>query len=316
MSASALRWLLLPVLAVALLLSPLTTAVADGGEREISPAGAGAPRPSASPSAWHVGDEVCLSAEVDGGSAQACARRHRFGADWTLEASDTGDDGRPVRVTIGLDVVDGPDQSAVLRNDLGGGITTSSSGAFRPRVGRSLDDVTVEVCVVVRFGRDRCATHSATLPQLTGRATPAQRARLEQLLFELPLTEFMAVREQEGRSGVDRAFDWETDGCSGGPLTPVLDARLGAACVRHDFGYRNFGQLAYEPTDDLRRRVDEQLAVDAAVLGQAGLASGLADSLQRFAAPVFYGTDLVEVWPVPAIVIDLLGLERPLDPEA
>jgi hypothetical protein len=35
-------------------------------------------------------------------------------------------------------------------------------------------------------------------------------------------------------------FDWTTDGCSG-PF-PTSNARFRTACVRHDFGYRNFGQ--------------------------------------------------------------------------
>lgn len=244
----------------------------------------------------HVGEQVCVTAEVSGGSAEVCAHRERFGASWTLEVRDTADDGRPVRATVGLVVEEGLDQSAALQNDLGLGRAAVSSGTFSPRVGSAIGDVSVETCVIVRFGRDRCQTRSVALPQLASRASPAQLTRLEKLLFELPIDRFMAVWQQEHRSGVDADFDWSADGCSAGPFADLVDDRLEAACIRHDFAYRNLGRRFFDPTDEARRRVDEQLGTDATVLGQARVAAGLTETLQRFGAPGFYGTDLATAW--------------------
>ena len=80
------------------------------------------------------------------------------------------------------------------------------------------------------------------------------------------------------------------------------------ACLRHDFAYRNFGQLFLDPTDDVRRRVDEQLAMDVTDLGQGSLAGGLRDTLRRFGAPVFFGDDLVALWDVPDFIVSRFGL--------
>ena len=183
------------------------------------------------------------------------------------------------------------------------GTTASTDGSFSPRVGSAIGVISIKTCVVIRFGRDRCRTSSATLPQIGSRATPAQAARLERLVFEEPIESFMAIRGQAERSGVDSSFDWESDGCSAGPFADRFDERLEAACIRHDFAYRNLGQLLFGPTDSVRRRVDEQLAADATTLGQAALAPGLFDTLQRFAAPVFYGSDLMTVWSVPDFLV-------------
>lgn len=275
------------------------TARRQGGPPDAGPLdGRSSSVPSPPPSAF-VGPEVCVSAEVTGAVGRVCARRYRFGATWVLELTDTGADDRQIRATIGLEVAQARDPSAALENDRGAGTTATINGSFDPRVGSALGDISIETCVVVRFGRDRCRTSSAALPQLASRATPAQAARLHRLAFEEPLDSFIAIWEQAWRSGVDASFDWRSDGCSAGPLAELLDERLEAACVRHDFAYRNLGQLLYGPTDPVRTRADEQLAADATTMGQAALAPGLLATLQRFAAPVFYGSDLATVWSAP-----------------
>ena len=256
------------------------------------------------------GEAVCVQAGVDGASGEACARRSGFGADWTVELSDTGDDGRPVKATVSLEVVEATDQSASVENSDGVGSTTRASGMFRPRVGAALGDVSIETCVDIRFRPDRCASASAMLPQLDAQGTPEQLARLEELVFELPLERFLEVRASRERAGVDAGFDWSSDGCSAGPFRERFDDRLGAACLRHDFAYRNYGQLSLDPTDEVRGRVDEQLAVDATAVGQGRLASGLRDSLRRFGAPVFHGGDLATLWGVPAFIAEGLRTEQ------
>ena len=255
-----------------------------------------------------IGDEVCVTSAVDGAAGTVCARRDRFGALWTTELTDTADDGRRVEARISLDVAEAPDESGTVENDQGEGLTVRSSGRFSPRAGAALGDVSLETCVIVRFGPDRCRTESATLPQLSAQGTPSQRQRLEELAFEMPLGEFVAERARAGHSGIDASFDWSSDGCSAGPFRELLEERLKDACLRHDFAYRNFGQLSLDPTDDVRRRVDEQLAADVTDLGQGSLAGGLRDTLRRFGGPVFFGDDLAALWDVPDFIVSRFGL--------
>jgi len=264
----------------------------------------GATRIATDPAAY-LGPDVCVSSEVRGAVGEVCARRRAFGAEWVLQVSSNEFEG-PVEATINLEVADGRDPSASLRNDAGAGTRSDRSGTFSPRSGRAIGDIAITTCIDVSFGPDDCETNSATLPQLVSRASAAQAARLEQLVFDEPLEAFMAIREAEPREGVDADFDWRSDGCSAGPLAPVVNARLRAACVRHDFGYRNYGQLLFGPTDSMRRRVDEQLEIDAIALGQAGLGAAMREAVQRFAAPVFHGDDLQTAWLVPSFLAEWL----------
>ncbi len=261
----------------------------------------------AEPAPANIGDEVCVSSVVEGAVGEVCARRDRFGALWTAELTDTADDGHAVEARLSLDVAEARDETASVVNDEGEGVTVRSSDRFAPRVGTALRDVSLEVCVILRFRPDRCQTESAPLPPLTPQATPSQLQRLEELAFELPLQDFIAERARATHSGVDADFDWSSDGCSAGPLRELFDERLEAACLRHDFAYRNFGQLFLDPTDDVRLRVDDRLAADAEDLGQGTLAGSLRDTLRRFGAPVFFGDDLAALWDVPDFIVSRFG---------
>ena len=298
---SAVRSLSLSVL----LALVAATAVPGAGTGSDSPAPAPTPPPGA-----HIGPPVCLTAEVSGAVGELCARRDRFGARWELDLTDTLADGRPVKATVELAVEGFRDLSETLENDRGAVTTVSSNGSFEPWFGVALRDISITTCVVIRFLPDRCRTRSAALPQLASRATPAQAARLEQLVFEESLQGFMAARDRAERSGVDADFDWTSDGCSAGPLAGLVGEGLEPACLRHDFAYRNYGRLFYGPTDAVRRRADEQLAADAIASGQAEIAPALSEGLQRFGAPAFFGADLLRVWPVPEFLIPFLRTDR------
>ena len=261
---------------------------------------------SASDRPPHIGAEICLTAEVEGGESAVCAHRDRFGLAWELSVTDTEDDGRDVSAAIALDVTGARDPVASLDNDLGPGASSEVSGSFHPRFGSAIGDLDLTVCVDIRFFPDRCHTSSAPVPQLESQATPEQAARLEQLVFDYPLEAFVATWADGDRRGVDVDFDWESDGCSAGPVAPAFEGFLDQACLRHDFAYRNYGQSFLVPTDQMRLRVDEQLAADARTLGRDDLADGLTWSLQRFAAPVFFGDELADVWGVPAFLASWL----------
>ena len=253
-----------------------------------------------------LGEEACLVAEVEGASGRLCARREGFGATWTVELTDSADDGRPVKARVGLDVEDARD---VWVDVMGGAdrMVVLERGRLSPRVGSSLRSVSIEICVDLRFARDRCDSASVPLPQLPLAATAAQQARLGELVFDMSVEDFIEVWASEERGGVDATFDWTSDGCSAGPFRELFDERLQLACIRHDFAYRNLGQMGLAPTDRVRRQVDAQLAADIEVLGGGVVTGGFEGTLRRFGGPVFHGDDLAQLWGVPDFVVTRLG---------
>ena len=253
-------------------------------------------------SAQPSGEPVCATTMVEGGAAQVCARRDGFEVEWTARVADTAPDGQQVRTRITLDVADARDPSAEIETGPDAS-ARSDAGRFTPRLGRAIRSVVVETCVDIRFAPDRCETHTVLLPQPESMASPGQLDRLEELVFELPIDAFIEVREELERDAVDATFDWTSDGCSAGPFRALFDEGLQQACIRHDFAYRNLGQMGLAPTDDVRARVDAQLAADITATDPGRLASGFEDALQRFGGPVFYGEDLGQLWGVPDFVV-------------
>lgn len=72
------------------------------------------------------------------------------------------------------------------------------------------------------------------------------------------------VSSMYSRRGIDPRLDTSTDGCSLRQVTyfsPWL-VRFYDSCVRHDFGYRNFGKRGYSRTDATRAWVDQQFPND------------------------------------------------------
>jgi len=60
----------------------------------------------------------------------------------------------------------------------------------------------------------------------------------------------------------------------------------------------------------MHRRADEQLAEDAITLGYANLAPSLRQTLQRFGAPAFFGSDMATAWSVPTLLIPFLSTDE------
>ena len=89
-------------------------------------------------------------------------------------------------------------------------------------------------------------------------------------MLDMPLSDFVALRrEQLGQDG-PALYDWSSDGCTSfiGTFLDDLDQRFDRfepACIRHDWGYRNFGSVNIRGFDaDERRRalVDERMRED------------------------------------------------------
>lgn len=122
--------------------------------------------------------------------------------------------------------------------------------------------------------------------------TRQKRVAYVKKVYRLPLPDFLVmqrhwwpIQKAHGGPAASHHADWSTDGCSGGGLVwSLINAEFqGAkwdnifrnACIRHDFGYRNFGKgrpqgLAYVSTPAQRKAVDSRLSlrrgVDAAPL--------------------------------------------------
>ncbi|MFZ9444102.1 MAG: phospholipase A2, partial [Ilumatobacteraceae bacterium] len=67
-------------------------------------------------------------------------------------------------------------------------------------------------------------------------------ARVEVLMFQTPIESFVSVSRTP--HGIDGTLDWSTDQCS----APIVGSTgrsfdFTAACLRHDFGYRNYKML-------------------------------------------------------------------------
>lgn len=249
-----------------------------------------------------LGDEVCVSSSVEGADGQVCARRSGFGIDWTARLEDTADDGRPVSAELTLGVDAGLNPSARIRTDADEPVV-GERGRLAPRTGTSIRSLSLKTCVDVRFAPDPCRTESVALPQPEPVASPAQQERLDELIFDLPLDAFIEAWSAPEREGVDATFDWTSDGCSAGPFRELFDEDLQLACIRHDFAYRNLGQNGLAASDEVRARVDAQLAADIESLGQGGLASRFEGTLRQFGGPVFHGEDLGTLWGVPDVIL-------------
>ncbi len=87
-------------------------------------------------------------------------------------------------------------------------------------------------------------------------------------------------------------------------MTDALLRVFEPACVRHDWGYRNFGRRQFDPTDDRREQVDRRLLRDmgrlcaiefdrprqAARLGGClGAATAVFLIVRELGAPSFFG---------------------------
>ena len=89
-------------------------------------------------------------------------------------------------------------------------------------------------------------------------------------LLAMPLADFLAAREELAARPGPAVYDWSSDGCTS-PVPALRSAfaarfeRFAPACVRHDWGYRNFGSVnirGFDATEDRRWSVDERMRAD------------------------------------------------------
>ena len=85
-------------------------------------------------------------------------------------------------------------------------------------------------------------TSVLTAPSITVAEPSITAGRVEVLMFRTPIDSFVATSRSP--RPIDRPLDWSTDQCSA-PLIGSTGRSFDftAACLRHDFGYRNYKML-------------------------------------------------------------------------
>jgi hypothetical protein len=85
-------------------------------------------------------------------------------------------------------------------------------------------------------------TSVLTAPSITVAEPSITAGRVEVLMFRTPIDSFVATSRSP--RPIDRTLDWNTDQCSA-PLIGSTGRSFDftAACLRHDFGYRNYKML-------------------------------------------------------------------------
>jgi Prokaryotic phospholipase A2/Bacterial TSP3 repeat len=225
-----------------------------------------------------VAPEIECSLRLAGAGTLDCsAQRDRWGVLTSMTLTDTNAaDGDCVYVEVKVQVTGGvqsPDADVRYPDVCDGGTTTIDPRVqpqivFGQSLGHAITHVEFKLCEG-RFLKDPCRqTGRMVLPQYPPGATPEELARVAELML-MPLDEFLAIKAI-GPS----PYNWSDDGCSmkqiphlPGPAD-FFNALFRTACLRHDFGYRQYGgsdvtngrwMLA---TDAMRRFVDDNFYVD------------------------------------------------------
>lgn len=99
-------------------------------------------------------------------------------------------------------------------------------------------------------------------------STESLTERADRIFLETTLREFGRLSAKRSQPKVDAKdpLDWSNDGCSAeiwGIDAPYRDT-FRPACIRHDFGYRNFGNgLALRTNEEAKGIIDRRLRRDA-----------------------------------------------------
>jgi Prokaryotic phospholipase A2 len=130
--------------------------------------------------------------------------------------------------------------------------------------GRRLTHIEIKFCTV-KSGIDPCDKDRVALPQHERHASAGRIARTVGF-FDVSLRRFMELKRARPRPDI---WDWSDNGCSApfDSVSATWKQRFKRACLRHDFGYRNFGaghskSQWFDPKDKRRRFVDERFGID------------------------------------------------------
>jgi hypothetical protein len=209
-----------------------------------------------------------MTGASEGFAAKPCVLRDGWGARirlW-LKWDDTGGfvpavPSECVTARYILRVDGGPDQAEqLLQGCIGPGEETSLTGDIGAgAVGLGIDAVSLDFTASGEFEWPPLSDPVFVgLPQMPEQGSLPRLGTVGSLL-RMPLAKFLAQKATHKPAWID----WSDDGCSA-PIAKAVRPLFRKACIRHDFGYRNYGSTKrLAPTDDRRKTVDDFLLADA-----------------------------------------------------
>lgn len=130
--------------------------------------------------------------------------------------------------------------------------------------------------------------HSTTSARGAADAKDKLRARADRLFLKTSLSDFNRIAAKKSKPAADAKdpLDWSNNGCSSVTDLDPYKAIFRRACIRHDFGYRNFGNgLALRSYEEAKAAIDKQFLKDMNTICNGRLY----DTNCRSASGVYYG---------------------------
>ena len=234
------------------------------------------------------------SIAISGGTATYRVQRDGWRVVYEVTVKDTANDSRCAYAKLVLDITDGFDQNARTPNVCGRNKSTKFTGRIVAGSGTGLRSIKVSICIDRNLSTDPCRVTTKSIPQHNkGSLTSAQLAQLNSI-FNSSLSSFLRTRSQR-----PSPFDWNQNGCStvykGVNLGGTYTTKFRDACIRHDFGYRNYGgNRYYLHTDSMRQTIDLKFYNDMlAICGSSSTcrvaAKGFYEGVRKFGGKFFAG---------------------------
>lgn len=136
------------------------------------------------------------------------------------------------------------------------------------------------------------ATDAAGVATISARpaadAKDKLRDRADRLFLKTSLAEFNRIAAKKSKPAADAKdpLDWSNNGCSSVTDLDPYKAIFRRACIRHDFGYRNFGNgLALRSYEEAKAAIDKQFLKDMNTICNGRLYDGNC----RSASGVYFG---------------------------
>jgi hypothetical protein len=222
-----------------------------------------------------------------GGYASITVKRSGWGVHVAATTYDTAADGDCAFTEVKVIVNNGPDRKRQLPAVCGKGESDYESVRVDSHgTGTSIPSIDVKVCRRVNNWPDDCSSNTRlSLGQHYRHATSTQLSFMYETM-SMPMRKFLR-RKRNAPAG----YDWTDDGCSvphwmPDSITETWERRFHKACLRHDFGYRNYGRRYLDATDPRRMWIDDRFLRDMQNICDANDWSGCDSRAQAFKAAV------------------------------
>lgn len=229
---------------------------------------------------------------TSGGTAAVSAVRGGWGALITARVSDTVADGDCMYVEAKLDVADGTDPDKTIATVCGRGNSKTVTYGLAAGKGTGITHIEFKVCRSANTV-DPCDKTRKPIPVHLSHLSNSGIQEMDDLMNG-SLSSFMAAKADAAGP-----YDWTDDGCSApslGGLNDTWKRRFKKPCLRHDFGYRNYGKRYYDAHDARRMFVDNRFLLDMRGICDANdwrgcgtMASNFWTAVRQFGGAPFYG---------------------------